>query len=65
MIPNPPELKKRLEKAREKGDTAEESKLCNAIGEKHFQTGRWVGKGVCLEEKVRGHFMGLGGHPSR
>ena len=33
------ELKKRQEKAQEKGDTVEESKICNAIGERYFQNG--------------------------
>ena len=35
----PVELKKRLQKSEEKGDTAEEAKLCNAIGEKYSQEG--------------------------
>lgn len=34
-----PELKKRVQKAQDKGDLGEESKLCNAIGEKYFQIG--------------------------
>ena len=52
MKPNPPELKKRLEKAQEKGDTAEESKLCNAIGEKHFQTGSYKGREGLMHPRV-------------